>query len=315
MKLWILLLVCVALCSKGALSSEDDEHQQQVSNEGELIDDEPNEDEPNDDEDTETELEQVDDDPDEVETQAENDPFVLQSIGYYCKMCRYCRLCQKGLKKCKRGYLKKICKHCKYCNASYYKRLLTRIRIRLRKIRRNPMGSVCMEIESLNLALHSTTQRFYLQPFARYAQPKIKMKFWILLLACVALCHQGVLSADVPEDVAEEENDPREDVMPMEDDDDESDLAENVSDEDEEKLAKREPFFRRVRFRRVRFRRVSVRRISYRRLESGKCIDTRTEFSRMARCGRNRLDKLCMNNASASSTNNELSTHSLAINT
>eukprot|EP00794_Sanderia_malayensis_P006367 gene6367-7099_t len=91
----------------------------------------------------------------------------------------------------------------------------------------------------------------------------------------------GVLSADVPEDVAEEENDPREDVMPMEDDDDESDLAENVSDEDEEKLAKREPFFRRVRFRRVRFRRVSVRRISYRRVSFRRVSYRRVSFRRV----------------------------------
>eukprot|EP00794_Sanderia_malayensis_P008437 gene8437-9338_t len=63
----------------------------------------------------------------------------------------------------------------------------------------------------------------------------------------------GVLSANIPEDVAsEEENEPREDDRQMEDDkqmqddendgenddDAESDLAENPSDEDEEKLAK-----------------------------------------------------------------------------
>eukprot|EP00794_Sanderia_malayensis_P006342 gene6342-7069_t len=113
MKLWILLLVCVALCSKGALSSEDDGQKQQVSVEDELNDHEPSDDEPSDDEDSETELEQSDDDPDEVETQAEKDPFVVKAIAYYCEMCRYCRLCKRGLKRCTRGYLKTACSQCK----------------------------------------------------------------------------------------------------------------------------------------------------------------------------------------------------------
>eukprot|EP00794_Sanderia_malayensis_P008440 gene8440-9341_t len=108
-------------------------------------------------------------------------------------------------------------------------------------------------IKKLKLG-RTISKRFYLQPFARYAQSEIKMKLWILLLVCVALCHQGVLSANIPEDVtSEEENEPREDDRQMEDDkqmeddenddenddDAESDLAENPSDEDEEKLAKR----------------------------------------------------------------------------
>eukprot|EP00794_Sanderia_malayensis_P006344 gene6344-7071_t len=140
MKLWILLLVCVALCSKGALSSEDGGQKQQVSDEDELIDDEPNEDESNDDEDNKTELEQSDDHPDQVEAQAEKDPFVVKAIAYYCEMCRYCRLCKRGLKRCTRGYLKTACSQCKYCRPSYYKRLLTRIRIRIPRIRIRRIG-------------------------------------------------------------------------------------------------------------------------------------------------------------------------------
>eukprot|EP00794_Sanderia_malayensis_P018405 gene18405-20260_t len=141
--------------------------------------------------------------------------------------------------------------------------------------------------------------KFSIAQHDAYAQPKIKMKLWILLLVCVALCHQGVLSANIPEDVtSEEENEPREDDRQMEDDenddDAESDLAENPSDEDEEKLAKHRPMIHSIH--------------DNWRMENA---STRTY---MARCGRDRLDKLRMNTASASSTNNRpSSTHSLVL--
>eukprot|EP00795_Rhopilema_esculentum_P008374 gene8374-14348_t len=124
-----------------------------VSIHGETVDeantalDEPEESDAfeNDDDFNEDDLEALAD-PDELEALEEadveeKDPFVVQSIQYYCRFCKICSACKRA-RKCSGGLMKKACKYCKYCNPRTYWDLVrrVRIRIRLRRIRLRRWG-------------------------------------------------------------------------------------------------------------------------------------------------------------------------------
>merc|ERR1712227_308453 len=70
-------------------------------------------------------------DADELELIEEQDPFIAESIGYYCKFCKVCRTC-KCIGRCRHGSMKRACKHCKYCKPKAYWDMIRRIRIRIR---------------------------------------------------------------------------------------------------------------------------------------------------------------------------------------
>eukprot|EP00795_Rhopilema_esculentum_P001386 gene1386-15797_t len=85
-------------------------------------------------------------DPDELEALEEadieeKDPYVVQSIQYYCRFCKICNACKRA-GRCSGGLMRKACKHCKYCNPRTYWDLVRRfrIRIRLRRVRLRRWG-------------------------------------------------------------------------------------------------------------------------------------------------------------------------------